>query len=135
DAAGWRARVDLNFFWADCPDRLCRRKQCCRSADPEHCFHYNWAGLDENKQRFRAAFMEAFARLRDPHEAMVEVIARALMRSRKEGARRDAGSSIPLVPAQAGTQLDPRLRGGERNETKRRTLFHRAATNRKSVPS
>lgn len=86
EAAGWRARVGLNFFWADCPDRLCRRKQCCRSADPEDCFRYNWAGLDKNEQRFRAEFMEAFARLRDPDEAMVEAIARALMRREAESA-------------------------------------------------
>jgi hypothetical protein len=80
DAAGWRASVALNVFWADCPGALCRRTQRCQSADPKDCFHHSWAGLDENDRRFRRDFMSAFARLRDRDEAMVEAIARALLR-------------------------------------------------------
>lgn len=84
DAAGWRAGVGLNVFWADCGKR-CRRDHDCRAANPRACFEFHWGRLDKGDRVFRRDFMAAWNRLRDPDEAMVETIARALMRAGESG--------------------------------------------------
>lgn len=74
----------LNLFWTDC-GADCRRAHACLAADPRACFAHRWNALGEGDKAFRRDFIRAFARLRDRDEAMVEAIARALLRREENG--------------------------------------------------